>query len=296
MNAPPAPRRRVPARADRRQPGWRAWALLTPMVAWLVLFVVVPTVILAVYSFCERDEVGGVVFTFTLDNYRRVFDPVYLRIFARSIGYAGLTTLICVVIGYPMAYTIARAPEARRNQLLLLVMVPFWTSFLIRTYAWITILKQEGLLNGLLQALQLTATPLSLMYTPTAVVIGLVYAYLPFMILPIYSSAEKLDHALVEAAHDLGAGPLRAFASVIIPLTLPGIAAGTLLVFVPAIGMFAITDLMGGAKVPMIGNVIQNQFMQARDWPFGAALGVVFMGMFAVTYLLLQRRGARVHA
>lgn len=295
MNAPAAQRRSAPSPADRRHPGWRAWALLTPMVAWLVLFVVVPTAILFVYSFCERDEVGGVVFRFTLDNYQRVFDPVYLRIFARSIGYAGLTTLICVIIGYPMAYYIARAPEARRNQLLLLVMVPFWTSFLIRTYAWITILKQEGLLNGLLQALSLGTSPLALMYTPTAVVIGLVYAYLPFMILPIYSSAEKLDPALVEAAYDLGAGPLRAFASVIIPLTMPGIAAGTLLVFVPAIGMFAITDLMGGAKVPMIGNVIQNQFMQARDWPFGAALGVVFMAMFAVTYLLLQRRGARIH-
>lgn len=296
MNAPAAPSAR-PAMTgrDRRQPGWRAWALLAPMVAWLVLFVVVPTAILLVYSFCERDEVGGVIFSFTLDNYTRVLDPVYLRIFVRSVGYAGLTTIICVIIGYPMAYHIARAPEARRHQLLLLVMVPFWTSFLIRTYAWITILKQEGLLNGLLQALQLTASPLSLMYTPTAVVIGLVYAYLPFMILPIYSSAEKLDHALVEAAYDLGAGPLRAFSSVIIPLTMPGIAAGTLLVFVPAIGMFAITDLMGGAKVPMIGNVIQNQFMQARDWPFGAALGVVFMALFAVTYLLLQRRGARIH-
>jgi spermidine/putrescine transport system permease protein len=282
--------------SDRRHPGWRAWALLTPMVAWLVLFVVVPTAILFVYSFCERDEVGGVIFSFTLENYRRVLDPVYLWIFIRSVGYAGLTTLICVVIGYPMAYYIARADEARRNRLLLLVMVPFWTSFLIRTYAWITILKQEGLLNGLLQSLGLITSPLSLLYTPAAVVIGLVYAYLPFMILPIYSSAEKLDPSLVEAAYDLGAGPLRAFSSVIIPLTMPGIAAGTLLVFVPAIGMFAITDLMGGAKVPMIGNVIQNQFMQARDWPFGSALGVVFMLLFALTYVLLQRRGARVAA
>ncbi len=264
------------------------------MVLWLVLFVIVPTAILLVYSFCERDEIGGVVFTFTLENYRRVFDPVYLWIFARSIGYAGLTTIICVIVGFPVAYFIARAPEARKNRLLLLVMVPFWTSFLIRTYAWITILKQEGLLNGLLQSLHLTSSPLSLLYTPTAVVIGLVYAYLPFMILPIYGSAEKLDNALIEAAYDLGAGPIRAFSTVIVPLTMPGIAAGTLLVFVPAIGMFAITDLMGGAKVPMIGNVIQNQFLQARDWPFGAALGVVFMLMFALTYAILQRRGARV--
>jgi len=276
---------------DRRTPRWRAWLLLTPMIVWLVAFVVAPTAILFVYSFCERDELGRVVFSFTLENYQRVSDPIYLRIFLRSIGYAGLTTAICVVVGYPVAYCIGRASEVWRQRLLLLVMVPFWTSFLIRTYAWITILKQEGLLNGALQAMALVASPLDLLYTPFAVVIGLVYAYLPFMMLPIYGSVEKLDGSLIEAAHDLGAGPLRAFSSVIIPLTMPGIAAGTLLVFVPAIGMFAITDLLGGARVPLIGNVIQNQFMQARDWPFGAALGMVFMGLFAVSYWLLQLRG-----
>jgi spermidine/putrescine transport system permease protein len=280
------------ALADSRTPHWRAWLLLAPMVAWLVLFVVVPTAILFVYSFCERDEVGRVIFSFTVDNYRRVADPVYLRIFLRSIGYAGLTTIICIVVGYPVAYCIGRAREDWRQRLLLLVMVPFWTSFLIRTYAWITILKQEGLLNGFVHQLSSTAKPFDLLYTPTAVVIGLVYAYLPFMILPIYGSVEKLDGALIEAAHDLGAGPLRVFSSVIIPLTLPGIAAGTLLVFVPAVGMFAITDLMGGARVPLIGNVIQNQFLQARDWPFGAALGAVFMGLFALTYWIMLKLGA----
>jgi spermidine/putrescine transport system permease protein len=290
MHLPAAP---ASTATDSRQPGWRAWALLAPMVLWLALFVVIPGVILLAYSFCERDEVGGVIFTFNLDNYRRVFDPVYLWIFARSIGYAGLTTVLCVVLGYPVAYYIARAGEQLRNRLLLLVMVPFWTSFLIRTYAWITILKQEGLLNSFLQSADVGLGPFNLLYTPAAVVIGLVYAYLPFMILPIYGSAEKLDNSLIEAAYDLGAGPVRAFSAVIVPLTMPGIAAGTLLVFVPAIGMFAITDLMGGAKVPMIGNVIQNQFLQARDWPFGAALGVIFMLMFALTYVLLQGRSAR---
>ncbi len=282
----------TPAVSDRSTPRWRAWLLLAPMVAWLTLFVVVPTAILIVYSFCERDEVGRVLFTFTLENYHRVLDPVYLWIFARSIGYAGLTTVICIAVGYPVAYCIGRAREEWRQRLLLLVMVPFWTSFLIRTYAWITILKQEGLLNGLLHQLSPTTSPLDLLYTPTAVVIGLVYAYLPFMILPIYGSVEKLDGSLIEAAHDLGAGPLRVFSAVIIPLTLPGIAAGTLLVFVPAVGMFAITDLMGGARVPLIGNVIQNQFMQARDWPFGAALGAVFMALFAVTYWVMLKFGA----
>jgi spermidine/putrescine transport system permease protein len=173
-------------------------------------------------------------------------------------------------------------------------MVPFWTSFLIRTYAWITILKSDGLLGGLLQYGRLIEGPLDILYTPTAVIIGLVYAYLPFMILPIYGSAEKFDGALIEAAHDLGCGPLRTFREVILPLIKPGIYAGVLLVFVPAIGMFVITDLMGGARVPMIGNVIQNQFFQARDWPFGAALGIVFTVMFVVAFWILQRRGSLV--
>jgi spermidine/putrescine transport system permease protein len=277
-----------------RSPSLRAWLLLAPTIAWVLVFVVAPTAILFVYSFCDRDELGRVVFSFTWQNYVRIFDPLYVRILGRSIGYAALTTVLCIAIGYPMAYCIGRARDTIRQRLLLLVMIPFWTSFLIRTYAWITILKQEGLLNSLLHGLSLTTMPLDLLYTPAAVIVGLVYAYLPFMILPIYGSVEKLDGALIEAAYDLGAGPVRVFSSVIIPLTTPGIAAGTLLVFVPAIGMFAITDLLGGARVPLIGNVIQNQFMQARDWPFGAALGVVFLLLFAIAYWLLQRRAERV--
>lgn len=278
------------------QARWRAWALLSPLLAWLLVFVVAPAALLLVYSFCDRDELGRVVFDFTTDSYRRVFDPIYLRIFARSIGYAALTTLLCILIGYPVAYCLGRAPEVWRHRLLLLVMIPFWTSFLIRTYAWITILKQEGLLNAVVQAVLPRLGPFDLLYTPTAVMIGLVYAYLPFMILPIYGSVEKLDGALIEAAHDLGAGPLRVFPAVIFPLTLPGLAAGTLLVFVPAIAMFAITDLMGGARVPLIGNVIQNQFLQARDWPFGSALGVVFLALFAVTYWALSRFRSRAES
>ncbi|HUL53729.1 MAG TPA: ABC transporter permease, partial [Opitutaceae bacterium] len=203
------------AEAARRHPRLRAWLLLAPMLLWLAAFVVAPTAILFVYSFCQRDEVGRVVYAFSLENYRRVADPVYLWIFGRSIFYAGLTTAICVALGFPVAYFIARAGETLRHRLLLLVMVPFWTSFLIRTYAWITILKQEGLLNGLLHQVAPAAQPWDLLYTPTAVVIGLVYAYLPFMILPIYGSAEKIEGAVIEAAYDLGAGPLRAFSSVI---------------------------------------------------------------------------------
>ena len=277
----------VPAGAP--SPGWRAWVLLAPLLAWVGIFVVAPAALLLVYSFCDRDELGRVVFDFSTAAYARVLDPIYLGIFARSLGYATATTVLCLVIGFPVAWWIARTPAPARGRWLLLVMVPFWTSFLVRTYAWIIILKQEGLLNAVLHSLAPGTPPLELLYTPTAVMIGLVYAYLPFMILPIYGSAEKLDGSLIEAAHDLGAGPLRVFSSVIIPLTLPGIAAGALLVFVPSIAMFAITDLMGGAKVPLLGNVIQNQFLQARDWPFGSALGVVFMALFALSYWILVR-------
>jgi spermidine/putrescine transport system permease protein len=279
----------VTAPSGTTSPGWRVWVLLAPLLLWVAVFVVVPGALLAVYSFCDRDELGRVVFEFTTASYERVLDPVYLGIFARSIGYAAATTVLCLLIGFPVGWWIGRAPERSRPRWLLLLMIPFWTSFLVRTYAWIMILKQEGLLNAVLRTLAPGAAPLDLLYTPTAVMIGLVYAYLPFMILPIYGSAEKLDGSLIEAAHDLGAGPLRVFSAVIIPLTAPGIAAGALLVFVPSIAMFAITDLMGGARVPLLGNVIQNQFLQARDWPFGSALGVVFMLLFALSYWVLVR-------
>ena len=283
-----------PGPAAAQRASWRTWLLLSPLLVWLLAFLVAPAAILIVYSFAERDELGRVIVTFSTDNYRRVFDPVYARVFGRSIGYAAITTAICVVLAYPVAWTIARAGEKWRYRLLLLVMIPFWTSFLIRTYAWITILKAEGLLNGLLLYVNVISAPFEMLYTPGAVLVGLVYAYLPFMILPLYASAEKLDASLIEAAHDLGCGPWRAFTKVVIPLTAPGLAAGVMMVFVPAIGMFAVTDLMGGARVPMIGNIIQDQFVgQARDKPFGAALGVVFMLLFVVSYWLLQRRAER---
>ena len=213
----------------------------------------------------------------------------YLRVFAYSLLYAGITTVLCVLVGYPVAWYIGRSPESRRNLLLVLVMIPFWTSFLIRTYAWISILASEGMLNGLLQYTKAISEPFEMLYTPGAVVLGLFYSYLPFMILPIYGSVEKLDHAVVEAALDLGARPLRAFRKVILPLTRPGIIAGVLLVFVPAVGMFAISGLLGGGRSPMIGDVIQNQFFAGRDWPFGAALGMTLVFMFVIAFLLTSK-------
>ena len=202
-----------------------------------------------------------------------------------------ITTGICLAAGYPVAYLIGRADPRWRNLLLMAVMIPFWTSFLIRTYAWVTILKSEGLLNSLLLQLQLIAEPLDLLYTPGAVVLGLVYTFLPFMILPIYSSVEKLDGALIEAALDLGAGPLRAFSRVIVPLTTPGIAAGVLLVFVPSLGIYAVNDILGGGRVDMIGDIIENQFKgNARNWPFGAALGTTLLVSFALVYWFVNQR------
>ncbi|MFT3780369.1 MAG: ABC transporter permease [Nibricoccus sp.] len=285
------PRAAAAASSAQRQPGKAGWLLLSPMLLWLGLFVVAPTAILLVYSFCQRDELGQVVFEFTWENYTRIADPVYLNILVRSVWYAGLTTFICLVVGYPVAYFIGRSPPNRRSRLLLLIMIPFWISFLLRTYAWISLLKAEGPISALLQWAHLIAQPLEILYTPAAVMVGLVYTYLPFMILPIFTSAEKLDNSLIEASLDLGAGPWRTLAHVIIPLTKPGIFAGVLLVFVPSIGMFAVTDLMGGAKVPMIGNVIQNQFGQARDWPFGAALGITFLALFVIAFWFLHDRG-----
>jgi spermidine/putrescine transport system permease protein len=289
LTPPPA------ARAPGARPGALAWLLLTPLLAWLALFVVLPALLLLGCSLGERDEFGQVLWGFSLENYARLLDPVYLRIFLRSLGFAALTTALCLLIGYPVAYHLARAAPRVRELLLLLVMVPFWTSFLVRTYAWMAILREEGLLNALVAWLQPAWAPLGLLYTPAAVVTGLVYSYLPFLILPVYASVEKLDGALIEAAHDLGAGPWRVFPAVILPLTLPGIAAGVTLVFVPAVAMFAVTDLLGGARVPLLGNVIQNQFLQARDWPFGAALGVALLALFLVSQLglrALRPRGA----
>jgi spermidine/putrescine transport system permease protein len=280
-----------------KPPGRTGWLLLAPLITWAIAFVVAPAVIMLVYSFAQRGTLGGVVYDFTLENYKSVGDPVYLQIVIRSIGYAAVTTAICLLAGYPVAYLIGRADERWRNLLLMAVMVPFWTSFLIRTYAWVTILKSEGLLNSLLIQVQLIAEPLEMLYTPGAVVLGLVYTFLPFMILPIYTSVEKLEGALIEAALDLGAGPLRAFSRVIVPLTSPGIAAGVLLVFVPALGIFAVNDILGGGRVDMIGNIIENQFKgNARNWPFGAALGTALLVSFAFAYWFVNQRQRAVAA
>ena len=253
------------------------YLLLAPGAAWLLLFFALPLLIVLLYSFFTRGPYGNVVYDFTLDNYVRLANPIYLQILLRSLWMAVTATFISLLLGYPLAWFIVRQPSRWRPLLLLLVIIPFWTNFLVRTYAIIVLLRTEGVINGLLQSWGVIEAPLDLLYNAGAVTLGLVYGYLPFMVLPIYASLEKLDPSLMEAAQDLGANAWRSFWRVMLPLTMPGVAAGSILVFIPAIGAFITPDLLGGAKVMMIGNLIDQQFLSARNWPFGAAVSIVLM-------------------
>lgn len=263
--------------------------LLLPATIWLIIFFIIPLIIVLVYSFLERGTYGGVTWEFTLKNYQRLANDLYLNIFWRSLGLASLTTLICLIIGYPLAFFIATSSTRWRNLLLFLVIIPFWTNFLVRTYAWIIILRSEGVINTLLQSLNLISEPLNLLFTPFAVIVGLIYGYLPFMILPLYATIERLNFSLVEAAQDLGANQIRTFFRIILPLTLPGIIAGSILVFIPALGAFITPDILGGAKTVMVGNLIQNQFLQARDWPFGSTLSMGLMILVLIPVMIYFR-------
>lgn len=254
-------------------------AVIFLLSAWLAVFVLAPNGLVLAASFLKRDESGFVELTLNLGNYLRLLDPVYLRVFGHSFGLALLTTLLCLMLGYPFAFILARLRPGLRPVLLTLVIVPFWTNSLVRTYAIRALLAAKGIINNGLLALGLIDEPVRLLYTQSAVLIGMVYVLLPFMILPLYSAIEKLDWRLVEAAADLGAGPGRRFGSVILPLTLPGIIAGSLLVFMPSLGMFFITDVLGGSREMLVGNFLKDQFLDARDWPFGAAASMVLIGL-----------------
>ena len=260
---------------------------------WLLLFTLLPTLMVLAVSMLSRDEAGFIAFIPTLENYRRLLDPIYLKVFTDSLLMAALATLLCLLIAYPFAWRLSRVDRRWRPVLLTLVIIPFWTNSLVRVYAIRSLLAAKGALNSLLLALGLIDEPVRLLYSGRAVSIGLVYVLLPFMILPLYSSFEKLDPRLIEAAADLGASPLARFRHVIVPLTLPGIAAGCLLVFLPALGLFYVTDVLGGARNLMIGALLKDQFLDARDWPFGAAASLVVIGLlflFLALYRLAQRR------
>jgi spermidine/putrescine transport system permease protein len=295
-----------------RRETWRLLFLISPSLFWLVIFFLIPLIVVFAISFGQRGTYGGVRWDLTLENYARFFDPLYLRIFGRTLVIALTTTVICLLVGYPLAYFIATRPPQWRNTLLLLLMIPFWTNFLIRTYAWLLLLRDQGFINafwtGPLHAilaqlalvvplpiwepfLQATSAPLPLFGTDGAIIVGLVYGWLPDMVLPCYAAIERFDFSLVEAAQDLYANRLKSFLRVILPLTMSGIVAGSILVFIPSLGAYVTPDLLGGAKSILIGNVIYSQFMSARDYPFGSAISFVLMAVMLVGTLIYFRTG-----
>jgi len=265
----------------------RAWFLAPSWTVMIALFLAPLTIILA-YSLMTRGTYGGMAAPWTIESYKRFADPIYLTILWRSFWVAGLSAALCLVLGFPLALFISRSGK-RKDLYLSLVILPFWTSFLVRTYAWMFLLRDTGLINTALQKLGLIHSPLPLLYNDGAVILGLVYGYLPFAVLPLYATLERLDKSLLEAAADLGARPWQTLTRVVIPLCAPGIRAGAILVFIPCLGAYLTPDLLGGGKTVMIGNLIQNQFTSARDWPFGSAVSLALMGLVMVLLLILAR-------
>lgn len=266
----------------------RFWFLL-PARLWMTVLLVAPLGIVLAYSLLTRGVYGGVEKPWTFEGYQRLIDPIYLTILLRSFAMALAATGLCLVFAFPAALFISRATK-RKNLYLQLVMLPFWTSFLVRTYAWLFLLRDTGLINTVLQKVGIIHDPLQLLYNDGAVLLGLVYGYLPFMVLPIYATLERLDPALIEAAADLGARPLATLFRVIVPLSQPGIVAGSVLVFIPCLGAYLTPDLLGGGRTVLVGNLVQNQFTNARDWPFGSAVSVLLMVLVTLLVWGLLRR------
>lgn len=284
--------------------------LAAPTLIFMIGLLIIPLILTLIISFGRRDADGGVIYTFTLDNYLRLigystscdngasvcFNSIYTEILGRSFLLAFQTTLFVILLAYPLAYFIARAAPKKRNTFLFMVLVPLWTNFVIRVYAWMMILRTQGVINGILGAifgvLHIPFQPLEMLYTPGAVLVGMVYEFLPFMILPIYTSLEKIDNSLYEAAADLGANSIRTWLRITLPLSMPGVVAGTILVFIPVMGTFIVSDILGGQKVILVGNLIQRQFLDARDPTFGSAASLILMVMtLIVTYFYTRKFG-----
>lgn len=257
--------------------------LILPYTFWGILFTVIPLILIFVYSFCSRSTYGGIVYDFTLENYKNFMEPIYLNVLWRSLKLALLSTILCILIGYPMAYIISRAKEKRRNIMIMLFVLPLWTNFLLRTYAWMGILRSEGVINQILMWTGIIDKPINMLYTTGAVLLGMVYNFLPFMVLPIYSVLVKIENNLIEAAQDLGATDLKVFYKVVLPLSMPGVVSGILMVFMPAVSTFVISDLLGGGQTILLGNLIQNQFLMARNWQFGSAISMIMIVIILVS-------------
>jgi len=272
-------------KADRRQ----VTLLIGPPTAWLLLFFMLPLAVILVISFLTRGTYGDIRPVFNPGNYGQLLDVNVFIVFANSVWLAVLTTVACLLVGYPMAYFIARQPQPWRNVCVLLVIIPFWTNFLVRTYAIMLLIRDEGVINNLLLSLRLITTPITMLYTPFAVFVGEFYGFLPFMILPLYVAIEKFDFSLLEAAHDAGANIARAFMRIMVPLTMPGIVAGSILVFIPAIGAFVTPIVLGGAKVLLIGNLIDREYSSARNWPLASAKSISLMVLVSIATAIYFR-------
>ena len=270
--------------------------LAYPYALWSLIFIVVPLILIVYYSFTRKTDDGGILFT--LENYRQAFDPLFLKVFTRSFVLAGIATFLCVIIGYPLAYIISKAKISRRDTLILLFILPMWMNFLLRTYAWIAILGKNGLLNSLLGFFGLT--PNSILYTSAAVLLGMIYNFLPYMVLPIYTSLQKLDEDLVNAARDLGANTVTVFRKVIFPLSIPGVMSGVTMVFMPCVTTFALSRLLGGGKTMLVGDLIEQQFTTVGDWNLGSSISMVMMVIILISMAFMnkvdkdERQGGKV--
>ena len=265
-----------------------AYSMLSPSLIWLLLFLVIPVIYIGVISFTTNTGFGGILYEFSTEAYTAAFSSLYAKVLWQSLGWSLLATVLCLVIAYPFAYYIAHAGKWK-NLLLLLVMVPFWTNLLIRLYAWIILLNNHGVINNLLMKLGIISEPLSLMYSPFAVIIGLVYGFLPFMILPIYASIEQLDRSYLEASEDLGASPVKTFLYVTLPLTFPGILAGIIITFVPAVSVCVVTDLLTCCKFLLVGKVIKDAFRIEMNWQLGSALSILLMVLVLLSIVIFMK-------
>lgn len=278
-----------------RKPGIRGkmpvFATAGPVSFWMLLFVLLPLIYVFVISFMTRTQYGGIEYSFTFDNYKEILNPLYLKVIWKSLKLAFLTTVICLVIGYPLAYWIASKPSKLAAKLLMLVMIPYWTSSLVRLFSINLLVMPNGLLNAFLMKLQLISEPLDILYSDGVVMLGLLVAMLPFSVLPLYSSIEKMDKSLIEASKDLGANAVTTFRKVTIPQTMPGIVGCTLLVFIPSLGMYYVPEMLGGGKVMLVGTLVKNQFLVTKNWPFGASLAILLILITLAMMWLYTRIG-----
>ena len=262
-----------------------------PITVWSLIFIIAPVLLLLFISFMTKGPLGIIQYKFTLENYKTILDPVYFSVVKESIVVAFTTTVLCVLMGYPFAYFMANKPAKVSGLLMILMMIPFWTNELVIVYSFVILLNSSGIINTMLMDLGIIKESLNMLYNNFAVVVGMIYMLLPFAVLPMYSSIEKLDNNLIEASKDLGAGPVKTFFRVVLPLTSPGIFAAVILVFIPTIGYYQITDMLGGGTQMMVGNLINNQFSLSRNWPFGAALSMVLAVLILVMLFIYTKLG-----